>query len=261
MCYLLFSLMFVECCRQWPECEEVFSQNYMVRLRDVLKGPQPVGYERLTVKESVGQIFYNGTVGGHQIDPAAIPIIRRIIQNPELSRYHAVAVMTLALEGNAEDVKILARYVAETRETDGVSVRSSTYRRIFRTLACMAIRGVDGADAALRRMCDRSYWRPFADPEGDEEWTPTDGRVFEAVEALALTRCADLDRVVEDVIAKTPVARRQGMKDSVSHKELTEYVEHYDVRIYPFIPPSSRKRAVRNFNGDLENPGPIDCGD
>ncbi len=256
MINLIVCILIIESCWQWPESREVFADVYKFKFVELQRQGTTVGFERLSVEESVGQVFWGR--GMAQIDPDSRPILRKIIQSRELTRYHIYAVMSLWLEGDSDDVKLLVNYVESGRGKVRDSVQESTFRRIFRTLAGLSLRKIDGADAALRRMCEREFWKGFVGNE-DEEWNIRDDMVYEAVKSLATTHCSDLPTVIERVVASTPDAGKQkSLKDALSRKTIDEYVAQYDKWICPFIAPSFRTYALSNFNGNLDDPGPIE---
>lgn len=241
------------------ELREIVARNLFITGRHILYNPTYINYERLSVEESVGQIFLqrDGVVGGLQIDPAAKPSIRRIIRNPHLKGFHKAAITKLSLEGDADDVKVLSEYMESRRGKELGFFVPTTVFVVFRTLATMANRNVDGADALLRRMCDREYWKEFP-LEDSAEWAYSDEVISSAVYNLARTNCEDLNDIIQKTIVETPAGtRREGMKVELSSNErIAECLIEFDWRIYPLIPASSRRRALFNFNGDLENPGP-----
>ncbi len=255
---VIIVLAFSLCSYSSANGHDTFASHRYVYGRDVKYRPENVTFERLSVEESVGQIFLmrGGITGGLQIDPAARVPIRRIIRNPNLKEYHRAAIGKLMLEGDVQDVQLLAEYVESRRGKEFGVLVPTTVMSIFRTLATMANRRVDGADELLPKMCVRDYWKGFPF-ENSNEWAFSDEVLIGAISNLARTQCKELNKLIRQAIDDTPEGpRREGIKWYLEEPRLAECVIEFDWCIFPQIPSFARKHALSNFNGDLENPGP-----
>lgn len=258
MINLIVCILIIEGCRQAPECHELLADVYKFKLIELQRHGINLGFERLSVEESVGQVFCGGVTCGFQIDPQAKPVLRKVIADPSLLPYHAAAIVVIALEGNEDDLKYLLDYVHsyKAKRIGGYELRA--FRRVFLTLAHMAVRDVEGAELALRRMCQREYWSDL-DLASDYQAVGEmhDGLIISAVEALALTHPDDLQQVVQEAVRETPQSeRRAGMRRSLTDRRLKEFAKEYRMKIFLFVPKSARRHAMSNFNGDMERPGP-----
>lgn len=213
-------------------------------------------FPRLTIEESLGAIFAPMTGGRarYQATTKALPYVRNIIKNVELCDYHDFAILQLGLIGEEEDVVLLDDYVKFVLEK-GTSIAEANARdAAMRMLPQMGIRKVPGAQAALRRMCEREYWTFLENRSGAGA---VDDYVSIAIRNYSMLQPRDLDEVRQTALdAIKDDQRRLAMAVQITIKNLNEHRREREMKLHRWISPKDRARYRSFFNGDLDKPGP-----
>lgn len=213
-------------------------------------------YSRLTVEESLGAVFIPsaGGVGRFQASSSAVPYLHKMIKDGKFKEYHRNAILQFVFAGGEKEVDLLENYVTSLKGTVPTNNEQQVLRAIPHVLGHMAIRDVRGADALLRRMCDREYWTALEFSFSPEQ---VDEAVFRSVQGCAIGRLPDVAQLAAKTLSEIddPV-RQDRVESNVAVARLREYVAGSEFRVWFWISQSHRDYYRRCFNGDLEHPGP-----
>jgi len=91
-------------------------------------------------------------------NPAARPVLYRILADPEQRRHWPAIVAFFGWLGQAEDVPKLVRFV-ESRKGSFAAFEGTAVIEVGRTLSVMTARGVPSAKNAVEKMIRPDYWR------------------------------------------------------------------------------------------------------
>ena len=229
----------------------------------------PATFKPLSVEQTLGLVFTNSedvpmTHLYVRSNPSAAPYLRQILDDPMLSPYHPQAWAVLWYAGDESEVQRIAESIEDLNGVLSSDERSVLYSMIT-ALGRLSYRKIAGAQELLERMEKIDYWRnadfqmyetPQANPQEFE-------LIYDAVHADAYAEHPALGKRIQAILEEIedPQAR-ENLVTELNMEQLEEYhkaIHHVESQ----TPSPERMRdnlrmLTRNFNGDLQHPGPAD---